>query len=137
MVVFKKSSFFLMLLCIILGTMYITPKIEKFAKEKKAKIITENCSDFSNAILAKYNANKKIDIKNTSEDLIQEFNQKYKNPINKKDLAFTTNGKTRGACNIMYDKTVNALDVTGLDFDETIVVRIVVKPPSFVRYDRD
>lgn len=137
MVVFKKSSFFLMVLCIILGVLYITPKIEKYTHEKKAKIITENCSAFSNAILAKYNANKKINIKTTAENLIQEFNQKYKNPINKQNEAFTTNSKTRGACNVLYDKTVGALDVTGLDYDETIVVRIVVKPPSYVRYDRD
>ncbi len=126
-----------MLLCIILGVLYITPKIEKYTNEKKAKIITENCTAYSNAILAKYNANKKINIKSTAENLVQEFNQKYTNPINKKDQAFTTDGKIRGACRVTYDKIVAALDVTGFDYDETIVVRIVVKPPSYVRYDRD
>lgn len=137
MVIFKKSSFFLMLLCIFLGTLYIAPKIEKFIADKKAKIITENCGAYSNALLAKYNSNKKINIKNTAERLVEEFNQKYKNPINKKDDSFTLGGKVKGACNITYDKTVKALDVTGLDSDNNIVIRIVVKPPSFVRYDRN
>ncbi len=137
MVVFKKSSFFLMLLCIFLGTLYISPKIEKFINNKKSKIITENCNVFSNAILSKYNSNKKINVENTAKDLAEEFNKKYTNPINKKEQAFTFDNKIKGACNITYDKTVKALDITGLDSDEAIVIRLVVKPPSFVRYDRD
>ena len=35
MIIFKKSSFFLMLLCIFLGTLYISPKIEKYVSAKK------------------------------------------------------------------------------------------------------
>ena len=137
MIIFKKSSFFLMLLCIFLGTLYISPKIEKYVSAKKSKIITQNCSAYSNAVLAKYNSNKKINIKKTAENLADEFNKKYTNPINKKEVAFAFDGKIKGACNIKYDKTVKALDVTGLDSDDTIVIRIVVKPPSFVRYDRN
>ncbi len=137
MVIFKKSSFFLMLLCILLGSLYLAPKIEKCINNKKAKIITQNCSAYSSAILAKYNANKKINIEKTANTLVEEFNQKYKNPINKKEVAFSMEQKIQGACNITYDKTVKALDVTGLDKDDAIVIRIVVKPPSFVRYDRN
>lgn len=135
--IFKKSSFFLMLLCLFLGTLYLTPKIEKHIGNKKAKIITKNCEAYSAALLAKYNTNKKIDIEKTAEELTDEFNQKYINPINKKKLAYAMNEKIKGACNIRYDKTVKALDVTGLDSNNSIIIRIIIKPPSYVRYDRD
>lgn len=136
MVVFKKSSFFLMLLCLFLGTLYLMPKIEKCLANKKAKIVSNNCMAYSNAILAKYNSDKKINIEKTAKDLVVEFNQKYKNPILKKEPAFAFDGKIYGACNIKYNKQVKALDVTGLDKEEGIIIRVIVKPPSFVRYDR-
>ena len=112
------------------------PKIEKCIASKKAKMVSDNCAAYSNAVLAKYNSNKKINIEKTAKDLVVEFNQKYKNPILKKEPAFALNSKTHGACNIEYNKQVGALDVVGLDSEEEIIIRIVVKPPSFVRYDR-
>ena len=136
MIIFKKSSFFLMLLCLLLGALYLSPKIEKKINDKKAKIVTDNCMAYSNAILGKYKANKKINIEKVAQELINDFNSKYLNPINKKEQAFTYNGKVQGACNIAYNKNVKALDVTGFDSDYGIIIRVVVKPPSFVRYDR-
>lgn len=134
--IYRKSSLGLLIICLILGYFYVTPKIKKFVERKQNKQIVENCSMFSDYILKECKANKKINLEAKAKEAVELFSTQVQNPVNNKIPAFSlTQGN--GVCSAEYEKDTKTLVVTGLDTNGSILVRIVINPPTFVRYDRD
>lgn len=134
--VYKKSSFGLMMICIILGILYITPKIQIYQERQQNKKIVSNCEMFSNYILKEYELNKKMNLEQKLNDGIALFLTQVQNPVNSKLPAFD-NEINHGVCAVQYEKNTKSAVLTGLAKDNSIVIRIVLNPPAFVRYDRD
>ena len=134
--IYKKSSLGLLIICVILGCFYISPKFQKFKENNINKKIVNNCNMVADYILKEYELNKKIDLKTKVDESIELFSGQVQNPVNSKQPAFTSQ-ITEGACAVQYEESTKTVVVTGLALDESILVRIVLNPPTFIRYDRD
>jgi hypothetical protein len=134
--VYKKSSLGLLIICLILGYFYITPKFKKYTERKQNKKIVENCTMLSDYILKECKANKKANLEEKAKNAVELFSTQVQNPVNNKVPAFGLE-QGNGVCSAEYEKETKTIVVTGLDTNGSILVRIVINPPTFVRYDRD
>lgn len=134
--IYRKSSLGLLIICLILGYFYIAPKFKKHIEKKQNKQIVENCTMFSDYILKEYKTNKKINLEAKAKEGIELFSTQVQNPVNNKIPAFGDK-QANGVCSIEYEKDTKTLVATGLDANGSILIRIVINPPTFVRYDRD
>ena len=101
--IYKKSSLGLLIICIILGYFYISPKIQNFREKSINKKITNNCNLVSDYILKEYELNNKVDLKNKVSDSIELFSGQVQNPINSSIPAYSSE-LSEGACAVQYEE---------------------------------
>jgi len=133
----KKNGLIAFGVILFVVVMVILACMPKFLKEYELKsnaIIKNNCKIATNKIIEIKNID---DLEKRSIEIVDKLNESNTNPITKKELAFSVNKKCIGCVNIEFDKNTKSINATGYDKDLKILCRTIVKPPSFVTYERE
>ncbi len=123
----------ILVLCI---GLYLMPYLTgSFDKKKEAKVVA-NAAVFTSKVLSNFALNKKEKASLVAKKTADELNTLSKNPFNKKFPAYVFDKAQIGSVIIQSDDELQTVTVTGLGKEKQIVVRTVVKPPSFVTYQK-
>ncbi len=125
--------------CIIVFTALVVllaciPKILKEYEIKSNQIVKNNCKTAVQDIMDIKDIKT---LKDKSFELVKKYNETYTNPVTKKENAFTTDKKCMGCVSVIFDDNTQSLNITGYDKNLQILCRTIVKPPSFVTYERE
>lgn len=133
-----KIELFAGILVIALLLLYFLPKFMLSDEKKQAAILKTNAAVFTSNVLEKFaRGGKSSDINAIAQLAIEELNATSKNPIDKKRKAFVTGEECVGCIVVETDTELQSVIITGYDKGMKTVVRTVIKPPSYVKYERD
>ncbi|MCD8024082.1 MAG: hypothetical protein LUE64_00940, partial [Candidatus Gastranaerophilales bacterium] len=119
-------------------TFYFLPKITLSYEKRTYARMQTNGAMMTSKILAEFsnNNNKKLPSE-ISKILTEEMNKLVKNPINRKNPAYSINDECLGCVTLIPDDKVKSVVLTGKDKEDKLVLRTVIQPPSFVTYNKD
>ena len=100
-----------------------------------AKIKADNAI-FTSKALEEFSSNKDIKSSDVAQKVSEELNQTTVNPFNKKEKAFTFEQDCKGCNNIEYNDDLKMIILTTYDKKGELIARTVIKPPSFVTYNK-
>ena len=123
----------ILILCI---GLYLTPYLTGGKKKKKEAKVVANAAVFTSKTLANFSINKKEKASVVAKKTADELNTLSKNPFNKKLPAYVFEKPQAGSVAVSSDDELQTVTVTGLGKENKIVVRTVIKPPSFVTYQK-
>lgn len=129
---------FILFLVLIGFAFYIVPKASLSLEEKQYGRMQTNTAMITSKILAEFSStsNKKTPSE-ISKELTEEMNKLVKNPINKKNPAYSIDTECTGCVVIHPDDKIKNIVLTGNDKEGNLVVRTVIQPPSYVTYNKD
>ena len=117
------------------GVYYISQIINKQEVMAAAKIKADN-QVFVSKSLEEFEADKNAKPSEIAKKISEELNVITVNPYNKKSEAYTFE-KTCKACNsVEFDDTLQMIILTTYDKKGDLIARTVIKPPSFVTYNK-
>ncbi len=123
----------ILILCI---GLYLTPYLTGGLDKKKEAKVVANAAVFTSKTLANFSINKKEKASVVAKKTADELNTLSKNPFNKKLPAYVFEKPQAGSVAVSSDDELQTVTVTGLGKENKIVVRTVIKPPSFVTYQK-
>ena len=123
----------ILLLCI---GLYLTPYFKKSADERKIAGINANAAIFTSKSLAEFSRDKDQKASIVAKKTLDELNTVSKNPYDRKLPAYVSGNVFCGSVSIESDDKLQTITVTGYGRDNVIIVRTVIKPPSFVTYKK-
>ena len=118
-----------------LGVYYIPQLVEKQEVMAAAKIQNGN-QVFITKSLEEFSANKKIKSSEVAKKVSEELNSTTVNPYNKKADAYTFETECKGCNSVEFDDTLEMIILTTYDKKGELIARTVIKPPSFVTYNK-
>ena len=129
--------FILFIVVVCLG-FYVIPKITLSVEQKQYGRIQTNAAMMTSKILAEFsdnnNAQKPSEI---AQKLSDEMNKLVKNPINKKNKAYSINEECEGCVVVAPNDKIKNITLSAKDKEGELVVRTIVQPPSYVTYNKD
>ena len=128
---------FVLLLIIFCIFLYISPNFLVFLDNRKYAQMQTNAGIFTSKALAEFSANSKMKASVISKKLTEELNAINKNPYSKKTPAYTLGEKCQGCVTITPDDKLNSITVEAYSNEDSLLVRTVIQPPSFVTFTRD
>lgn len=123
----------ILLICI---GLYLTPYFKKSADERKIAKINANAAIFTSKSLAEFSRGKDQKASVVAKKTMDELNTVSKNPYDRKLPAYVSGNVFCGSVSIESDDKLQTITVTGYGRDNVIIVRTVIKPPSFVTYKK-
>lgn len=123
----------ILLICI---GLYLTPYFKKSADERKIARINANAAIFTSKSLAEFSRDKDQKASVVAKKTLDELNTVSKNPYDRKLPAYVSGNVFCGSVSIESDDKLQTITVTGYGRDNVIIVRTVIKPPSFVTYKK-
>lgn len=123
----------ILLICI---GLYLTPYFKKSADERKIAKINANAAIFTSKSLAEFSRDKDQKASIVAKKTLDELNTVSKNPYDRKLPAYVSGNVFCGSVSIESDDKLQTITVTGYGRDNVIIVRTVIKPPSFVTYKK-
>ncbi len=123
----------ILLICI---GLYLTPYFKKSADERKIAGINANAAIFTSKSLAEFSRDKDQKASVVAKKTLDELNTVSKNPYDRKLPAYVSGNVFCGSVSIESDDKLQTITVTGYGRDNVIIVRTVIKPPSFVTYKK-
>ena len=123
----------ILILCI---GLYLTPYLTGGLDKKKEARVVANAAVFTSKSLANFSINKKEKASIVAKKTADELNTLSKNPFNKKLPAYVFENPEAGSVIVQSDDELQTVTVTGFGKEKQIVVRTVIKPPSFVTYQK-
>lgn len=123
----------ILILCI---GLYLTPYLTGGLDKKKEARVVANAAVFTSKTLSNFALNKKEKASIVAKKTADELNTLSKNPFNKKLPAYVIENPQSGSVIVQSDDELQTVTVTGLGKEKQIVVRTVIKPPSFVTYQK-
>jgi len=136
----NKITFFeiFVLLLIIFGIgLYLSPNFLTDLENKKYAQMQTNAGIFTSKALSEFSSNPKLKPSVISKKLAEELNAVNKNPLSKKEPAYSINEKCKGCVVIIPDDKLNSIAIEAYSNEDAILARTVIQPPSFVTYTRD
>lgn len=128
------------ILIVLLGlAFYFIPKGLISIEKRQYGIIQTNAAIMTSKILSEFSDNEKKnkDINKVARILVDELNETIKNPMKKKNPAFTINEECLGCIVLKADKKVGNITLVSYDKEGNIITRTVIQPPSFVTYNKE
>lgn len=116
---------------------YMSPNIMLSKEKKQCTLMQTNAAIITSKILSEYSQHPKALASDVAKKTVNELNASNKNPVKKKNPAYSYMEECEGCINITPDDKLNTIVVLGKDKTDTIIVRTVIQPPSFVTYTRD
>lgn len=101
-----------------------------------AKIKADNAV-FTSKALEEFSSNKDIKSSDVAQKVLDELNVTTVNPYNKKEKAFTFEPQCKGCNNVEYNDELKMIILTTYNKKGELIARTVIKPPSFVTYNKD
>ena len=118
-----------------LGIYYIPQLINKEEVMAAAKIQNDN-QVFITKSLEEFSANKKLKPSEIAKKVSDELNVVTVNPHNKKSQAYTFETGCKGCNSVEFDDAMEMIILTTYDKKGELIARTVIKPPSFVTYNK-
>lgn len=116
---------------------YFAPKFINNREDMLEAKIKANNAVFTAKVLEEFSSNKNAKPSLVCQKVLDELNAVEKNPYNKKENAFTFD-KNCSACNsVEYDDNLSIVIITTYDKKGELHSRTVIKPPSFVTYNKE
>jgi len=134
---FSKLELLVAMLAFVFLMLYFFPKVVLNNEQKVNTALKTSAAVYTKLVIEKFSADKSLNVKSAADDISNQLNETYKNPLNKKNGIFTLGTECPGCINVYVDETMNSIIITGYDKNMKTVVRTVIKPPSFVTYERE
>jgi hypothetical protein len=116
--------------------LYFAPKVMLQGEQKMEDTLKLNVSNFTSKTLEQFASSERPVASEIVTNLAQELNESATNPITGLD-AFIFGPPCAGCVVIQPDDNMGSVIITAYDKTLTIVARTVMRPPSFVTYERD
>ena len=116
---------------------YTSPYFLKDQKMLKAAKIKADNSIFTAKILEEFAQNKHLLASSVAKKVCEELNTAMINPYDKKNPAFTFELNCNGCNSVEYDDSNQMVTITTYDKRGDMIARTVIKPPSFVTYEKE
>lgn len=123
----------ILLLCI---GLYLTPYFTSSADKRRAAKVCANAAVFTSKALANFNEEKDKKASIVAKETLEELNTLDKNPFDKKLPAYVFEKPQTGSILVESDDKIQTITLTGFGRENVILVRTVIKPPSFVTYQK-
>ena len=127
--------FVLIIAFIAIGIYYSPHIILKQDIKKAAKAKSDNAI-FNARVLEEFAKNKNAKASVVAKEVTEKLNQVSKNPYNKNMPAYVLNEECKGCSNVSYDDNTQMIILTTLDNKNELILRTVIKPPSYVVYSK-
>ena len=141
---FKISKKTIFLAEIILGvcavcalSVYYLPQILHNKEVMAASKIKADNSVFISKSLEEFEGNKNAKPSEVAKKVSEELNSSTINPYNKKADAYTFETECKGCNSVEFDDVSEMIILTTYDKKGDLIARTVIKPPSFVTYNKD
>ncbi len=123
----------ILLLCI---GLYLTPYFSGNMDKKRSAKVNANAAVFTTKALANFTYEKDKKASSIAKKTADELNTLDKNPFDKKLPAYVFENPQRGSILVEFDDKIQTITITGYGLENAILVRTVIKPPSFVTYQK-
>lgn len=130
-------EFFVIFIVFITVTIYLIPKWMLSSEQKQYGRLQINTAMMTSKVLSKFsdNTNKQLPSE-IAKELTEEMNTLCKNPIDKKNPAYSLE-ECLGCVVIEADDKAKSIVLSAKDKDGKLVARTIIQPPSYVTYNRD
>jgi len=125
-----------LLLLVSLGIYYSPYFMNEQSVMKAAKIKADNAI-FTSKVLEEFSSNNKIKSSQVAQMVSDELNLTMVNPYNKKEKAYTFESNCKACNSIEVNDDLQMIILTSYDKRGDLVARTVIKPPSFVTYNKE
>ena len=123
-------------LVLICGGIYYSPKFYKKQEVMMAGKIKADNAVFTSKALEEFALNTKAKPSDIAQKVSDELNLINVNPYDKSAQAFTFDTDCKGCNSVEYDDKLTMIILTTYDKKGVMVARTVIKPPSFVTYNK-
>lgn len=120
---------------IALGVYYSPKFMQKQEIMKAAKIKADNAV-FASKVLEEFAQDKTAKPSVVAQKIADELNLIAKNPYDRKAKAYTFDINCKGCNSIEYDDNLSMVILTTYNKRGELIARTVIKPPSFVTYNK-
>lgn len=117
-------------------SVYYIPKLLNKQEVMAAAKIKAGNEIFITKSLEEFEANKKIKSSEVAKKIAEELNTVTVNPYNKKSEAYTFEKDCKGCNTVEFDDIQEMIILTTYDKKGELIARTVIKPPSFVTYNK-
>lgn len=111
----------------------------KFLEKKKTEALEKTKATneaFTSKILEQFNSNFNIKASTAAQIVCDELNERTQNPYDKRKPACTFERECKGCLSVEFDDSLSMVIVTTYDPKGELAARTVIKPPSFVTYNK-
>lgn len=117
---------------------YVVPQIMLSTEKKQYGRLQTNVAMMTSKILAEFSDNKnKKQASEIANNLAGEMNKLVKNPIDRKNAAYSINDECLGCVVLIPDDKIKTIVLTAKDKTGELIARTVIKPPSYVTFNKD
>lgn len=124
-------------IALIAGGIYYSPRFMQNQEVMKAAKIKSDNAIFTSKVLEEFASNKEAKSSDVAQKILDELNEKSKNPYDKKAAAYTFDTKCKGCSSVEYDDSLEMIILTTYNKKGDLIARTVIKPPSFVTYTKE
>ena len=129
---------FVVVIVLIFLSFYFIPKIMISKEQKEYGRIQTNSAMMTSKILAEFSDNtKKQKPSDIAKNLSEEMNKLVKNPINKKNPAYSVGEECEGCIVLTVNDKEKNIVLTAKDKNDELITRTVIQPPSYVTFNKD
>jgi len=132
-----KIQITILVLAIISLAVYFIPMLKEKQETMMAAKIKTDTMAFTHKALEEFKNNKGIKASSVAQKIVDEFNEKGQNPVNKNLAPYTFNKEAKSQTSVEYDDMLEMIILTSYDKKGTLTSRTVIKPPSFVTYESE
>ncbi len=117
---------------------YLYPKLTLTIEQKQYGRIQLNASMMTSKILAEFSDNTQKSVPSEiSKSLADEMNKLVKNPIDKKQKAYSIKEECTGCVVLTPNDKIKSVILTAKNKDGKLITRTVIQPPSYVTFNKD
>ncbi|MBQ2983867.1 MAG: hypothetical protein IJD57_03640 [Candidatus Gastranaerophilales bacterium] len=116
---------------------YTSPYFLKDQKALKAAKVKADSSIFTAKVLEEFAQDKTQKASSVAQKICNELNFVMANPYDKKAPAFTYELNCKGCNSVEFDDKAQMVTITTYDKRGDMIARTVIKPPSFVKYEKE
>jgi len=121
---------------LVAGGIYFAPKFTvKKEAMMAAKIKTDN-EIFTSKALQEFSQNKNAKPSDVAQKVCNDLNKMSKNPYDNTSRAYTFDLNCKGCNSVEYNDELTMIILTTYDKKGELIARTVIKPPSFVTYNK-
>ncbi len=126
--------FVLFIIFVSLG-FYLVPKMMISLEQKQYGRMQTNAAMMTSKVLSYFSDNNnKLTPTEIAKKMSDEMNKLCKNPIDKKNPAYSFKTECLGCVVLTPDDKLKSIILTAKDKEGNLIARTVIQPPSFVTY---